>query len=198
MSGGLQGANRKGGGAQRIRKEEVDRQRREIEDRMRRGAEEIERERARRAIEEKENEQVETRPSPPQSNRQIASLPSRQGYYSFPRVGRSLVTAKKLPSISKIAEVELSETEGDDIDNHNQGQQYYQRRSGSDPNIDPHPFIPTSRSLPSQYAPLPVSRPNSMHASTTASTTKARRVTIEERRRQEQEIAEEEALGNQH
>lgn len=118
LSGGLQGTGRKIGGAQRIRKDEADRQRRELDERLRKEVEETERterERARRAIEEKENAQVE-RHSPPHGNRQIASLPSRQSYYNFPKMGlngmRAGVSAMK-SNVPKINETDVIEEESD-------------------------------------------------------------------------------------
>ncbi|KAI5121405.1 hypothetical protein M0805_003177 [Coniferiporia weirii] len=201
LSGGLQGTGRKLGGAQRIRKEEAERQRRDMEDRIRRESEELEREKerekSRRALEEKENAQVEMRYSPPHaSSRPIASLPSRQNYYGFPRVPRPLVSAKKLPGFSKINEVETSEGENDDVDygKYGQQQQYYQRRSPPETVVesqDPQSYSSNSRSQP-QYVPLPTSKSNS----SLGISSKARRVTIEERMRQEQEIADEEAFAS--
>lgn len=119
-TGGLQGTARRLGGAQRIRKEDAERQRRELDERLRKEAEEAERaekERARRAIEEKENAQLE-RHSPPHGNRPIASLPSRQSKYSFPKMGLGLnglragVSAVKA-NVSKISEVEAFEEDYD-------------------------------------------------------------------------------------
>ncbi|KAH8114368.1 hypothetical protein DFH11DRAFT_210425 [Phellopilus nigrolimitatus] len=195
LSGGLQGTGRKLGGAQRIRKEEAERQRREIEDRIRREADEVEREkereRTRRALEEKEN--VEMRHSPPQANsRPIASLPSRQNYYGFPRVARPLVSSKKFPSISRINEVETDEGELDDAEYNAYGQQnYYQKPSPPEKtseSYDQLSYLPSSRSLPMSHS---VSRSNS----SASIVSKARRVTVEERMRQEQEIADEEAMS---
>lgn len=185
LSGGLHGTGRKIGGAQRIRREEAERQRREIEERIRREEDEAERERARRALEEKENEQMEMRYSPPQSSRPIAALPSRQNYYSFPRATRSFASSKKLPSVSKINEIELGEIDADNVDN--QIQHQYYRRTALDYDADLHSYLPASRSLPPHDIPLPTSRPNSAYGFPS----KARRVTAEERLRQEQEIADE-------
>lgn len=103
---------------QLIRKDEADRERRELDERLRKEVEETERterERARRAIEEKENAQVE-RHSPPHGNRQIASLPSRQSYYNFPKMGlngmRAGVSAMK-SNVPKINETDVIEEESD-------------------------------------------------------------------------------------
>lgn len=187
-SSGLLGTGRRIGGAQRIRREDAERQRREVEERIALEEEEKERERARRAIEEKENAYIDQRQSPPSgshsSSRQIASLPSRTNpLYGSSRVGRSIVPAKKLPSFGKITEHELEDVELNDVYQHDHHRSELEGRAA----------LARSRSLPPHQVQFPASRPNSVYGTT--STRGARRVTIEERLRQEQEIADEKALG---
>lgn len=186
QTSGIQGSLRKIGGAQRIRREEAEQQRHEIDEKMRRESEETERERTRRAQAEKENAFVDSHYSPPQEFRQASILPSRQGQYSFSRPARQLVAAKKLNSVSRINEDEIHENEAEDADYR---YQYYQRREP----IEQQAYNTGLRSTLPEHVPLPHSRPNSV----VNVTGKARRVTLEEKLRQEQEIAaEEEALGN--
>ncbi|KAL5524445.1 MPS1 [Sanghuangporus sanghuang] len=191
LSGGLHGTGRRLGGPQRIRREEAERQRREIEERIRREEEEAERERererARRAQEEKENERIETRQSPPQphSSRPIAALPARQNHFGFSRATRTLAPAKRLPPV--INEHEASERREDERAGGQDNRQQYQRRSVLETNGEPHPYLPSSRPVPSHHAPL------SSRSANVYTSYGARRVTHEERMWQEQEIAEEEA-----
>jgi Sec-independent protein translocase protein TatA len=199
---GLPSTGRKVGGAQRIRREDVERQRREVEEQLALEAEERERERARKAIEEKENAYAthhESRYSPlPSSSlnsRPIHSLPSRTNFHGISRVGRPLVSAKKLPTVSKIAEHETDEAEADNGGEFGEQlqQHYYQqhRNSNEGKTAESQGYVPRTRSVPPHKVPLPASRPNSVHGAPS----RARRVTLEEKLRQEQEIANEEARG---